>query len=127
MANDIGTGTAIVFGTSGFNAAITGVNVDGVTRPAIDTTHLGTTTARTFVPGDLIDAGTISLDIQFDPELAIPAKTAAETITITWPDTSTWAFSGFVTNYTGEAGDEELMTGTVQIKVTGDITITPAA
>lgn len=121
---EIGTGLSINFGTSGFDANITSVSADGLTRESIDTTHLGTTTARTFMPSDLIDAGTLTLEIQFDPTDSVPVKQAAETITITFPDGTTWAFSGFATSYSWTSGTEELQTGSLQIKISGDVTIT---
>ena len=52
---------------------------------------------------------------------------AAETVTITWPDSDTWAFTGFMTNYAGDAPHNGLMTGTATVKVSGDVTISSAS
>lgn len=130
MPVDNGTGASVTFGTSGFTANITAINGDSIERPSIDTTHLGTTTARTFIPGDLVDQGNLTLEIQFDPDTTPPIKTATETITVTFPLSSggttaaDWEFSGFGTSFEYGVPLEELMTGSLTVKVTGDITIT---
>jgi len=130
MAVDNGTGASVTFGTSSFTANITAINGEAIERPAIDTTHLGTTTARTFIPGDLVDHGTLTLEIQFAPDDSPPIKLAAETITVTFPlsaggaTAANWAFSGFATSFSYGVPLEELMTGSLTLKVTGDITAT---
>lgn len=130
---DVGTGTSISFGTSGFTAEVLGINHNGVERPSIDTSHLTTTTAKTFMPGDLVDQGEFSLDIAFNPNILPPIKSAAETIVITFPVPSglstgaTYTFTGFCTGASQVIPFEERMTGTVTIKVSGDITKANAA
>lgn len=132
---DVGTGTSLVFGTSGFNAYITNVSGPGITREAIETTHLGTTGGKTFIPGDLYDGGELTLDVMHDPSITVPmlAGNQPETITITYPTPAgmssgaTWSFSGFMTNYEPTAPLEDKMTATVTIKLTGNLTQTPAA
>ena len=130
MPIDNGTGTTITFGTTGFTASVTSISFEGVERPSIDTTHLGTTGGRTFIPGDLPDYGSISLDIQFDPDTMPPITAAPETITVTFPlsagatTPATWAATGFVMGFDANAPLEELMTGTISIKISGDVTDT---
>lgn len=132
---DVGTGTSVVFATSGFNAYITGVSGPGSSRESIETTHLGTTGGKTFIPGDLYDGGEVSLDVMFDPSLTIPmfAGQQPETITITFPVPSTlsagatWSFAGFITDHSPTIPLEDKMTASITIKVTGNITQTPAA
>ena len=128
MPVDIGTGASVVFGTSSFTANFTSLSIDGITRISIPTSHLGTTTAHTFVPGDLIDAGEFSMEFQWDPDDYPPIEGAIETITISFPLSSggstkaTFAFSGFMTNFSGAIPLEDLMTGSATVKITGDIT-----
>lgn len=130
MPVDNGTGASITFGTSGFSANITAINGEDITRPEIDTTHLGTTTARTFIPGDLYDPGGVTFDLQFDPDDFPPIGSAAETVTITFPLSSggssaaTWAASGFMTAFSYGVPLEALMTGTATVKFSGVITPT---
>ena len=54
---DIGTGASLTFGTSSASFDLLSINPTNHSRPVVDTTHLGTTTARTNTPVDLIDTG----------------------------------------------------------------------
>jgi len=124
MSNaDIATGITIVFGTSGFTADILDMTPPGLSRESIDTTHQGTTGAKEFIPADLYDGGELQFDIHFQPGTNPPIDGAVETITITYPDSTTWAFSGFMTGYEPTAPLEGKMTATVTIKVTDEITV----
>jgi hypothetical protein len=126
MPAEIGTGTTITF-SSGFFAEIVALRHNGIERPAIDQSHFGSTTARSFRPGALADMGELEIECHFRPSLKPPINAAAESITITFPDSgaATWQFSGFLTafEYGGEL--EGKLTGTGRIKVAGDITVTP--
>ena len=89
---DIGTGTSILFGTSGFAAELTSVSMDGISREIVETSHLGTPIAgagklgsKTFIAGDLSDPGTLSIEGHFDADIIPPLEAAAELITITFP------------------------------------------
>ena len=121
----ISTGASITF-SSGFLAQITSINHSGIERPAIDTSHFGTTTARTFIVGSLFDAGTLEVGLVFDPDTKMPITGAAESVTITYSDGSTWVASGFLTGFTVTAQLEERVEATATLKFTGDITVTSA-
>lgn len=127
---DITTGATVVFGTSAFSAELMSVGLPGVTRQSIDTTHMGTTVARTFIPSDLIDWGELEIEFAFDPDNEPPMDGVAETITITFPIPSggiggaTIAGSGFFTNFSMTGPLEEKMTATATIKWSGDLTWT---
>ena len=130
MPVDLGTGLSLTFGTSGFTANLLSVNGQDISRPAIQTTHLGTTTAHTFIPGDLYDPGGVEIEFQFDPDDYPPIDQPAETITVTYPLSSggttaaNWAASGFMTDFSWGAPLEELMTGSATLKLSGAITPT---
>ena len=125
MATDIGTGTTVTFGTSAFTADVLSVNWDGISREAIQTSHMGTTLDHTFMPTDLVDNGEISLEIAFVGALNPPIMTnaAAETVTIVWAGSGTWAASAFATSFSIGAPLEDKMTATLTLKVTGAVTI----
>ncbi len=131
--SDIGTGITIVFGTSAFLAHLAGVEGPGMQRESVKTSHMGTTLNHTFMPGDLVDNGEITMEIHFDPSQTPPIHAAAETVTITWPvpagltNPATWAASCFCTGFRPGARLEELMTATVTLKVSGPVTITAAS
>ena len=96
-----------------------------LTRPRVETTHLGTSTNRTYMPGDLNEIGEVTLDVQFESKTGLPAiGTAAETITITFPlpgggaaTAANIAGTGFITGISYPP----MQTGTIQ---QGQITFT---
>lgn len=131
--SDEGTGVAIAFATTGFSARLQSVDGPSMSRPAIETTHMGTTTGKTFMPGDLPDYGEITLTVHHDPSLTPPINSAAETVTMTWPipagltTGAIWAGTAFMTGYTPGASIGELMTAQVTLKISGLLSITAAA
>ncbi|MBE3118841.1 MAG: hypothetical protein IMZ50_08815 [Candidatus Atribacteria bacterium] len=123
-AVDITTGTTITFATSAFTAEIASVNGPDYSRESINTSHLGTTTAHTFIPADLYDAGSLSLSIHYNPDTTVPINSAPETITVTYPAGATVSFSGFMTGHNATGPLEDKMTADVTIKITGAVTRT---
>jgi len=120
---DVGTGTSITF-SSGFFAEILSVGHSGISREDIDITHMGTTVAREFMPSDLYEPGELSVELAFDPSTPPPITGAAETITVTFPDASTAAASGYLSSFDYTDPLEEKMTATATIKFSGAITWT---
>ena len=130
-AVDIGTGTTITFGTSGFTSELLSISWSGIARESVHTSHMGTAAPgadkfgnRTFLPGDLADPGEITAEFHFDPSQDPIINEAAETITITFPSGSTWAASGFVTSFEFDDPMEDKMTATVVVKLSGNVTMT---
>lgn len=124
-AVDTGYGITITF-SSGFFAQIIGVTPPGSSREAIDTSHTETTGGdMTFIPSDLIDNGELQVELNFNPGTTPPIDSAAETVTITFASGTTWAFTGFMTNYEPDAPIDDRMTASCTVKVSGAITITP--
>jgi len=122
MAADSGFGTTITFST-GYFAEIISVDGPDLSRESIDTTHMGTTSGlMTFIPSDLIDNGTLSVEMAYIPGTAPPISSAAETVTVTYPDSSTAAFSGFLTSFSPSIPIDDRMTASAEIKVSGAIT-----
>ena len=126
MATDIGTGSTVTFGTSSFTADILGINLSGITREAINTSHMGTTSDHTFMPTDLVDNGTLELEIAWLATLTPPIITngAAETVTVAFAGSATtWSFSAFQTELSMAVPLEDKMTATCTFKISGAITI----
>jgi len=129
---DIGTGASISFPTSGWTAQLTAINGVDITRSEHGTSHLGTTTGMTFIPGDLFDPGGLDLELHFDQDNTLtnvpPYNAAAETITVTFPTPSggaggaTMAATGFMTAFSWTGPLEELMSASATIKFSGNIT-----
>lgn len=122
-----GTGITIGFGTSNFTAEIMSVNGSGITRPSIDTSHHGST-ERTFIPGDLVDNGTVDVEINFDPDEQPPIDEAPETVTITFPTAldngATLVGSAFVTDWEWGGPLEDKLTASFTLKWAGAVTWT---
>ncbi len=125
MAQNVGTGSTITFGTSSFSADILDINRTGITRPSIDVTHMGTTGGREFMPGDLYDPGEIEVEFGWIGTLDPPYDGAIETVTINCAGAGSghnWASSCFCTNFEFGLPLEEKMTARMTLKATGDIT-----
>lgn len=120
-----GYGTTLTFGTSGFTADLYDVTPPGASREAIDVSHMESSLAMEFIPADLVDWGSAVFNVHFDPGEFPPIEEAAETITITFKDGETWAFSGFCTNYEPKAPLADKMTADLTIKVASRPVVTP--
>lgn len=121
-----GFGTTITF-AGGFFAEIIDITPPGVSRESIDTTH--TTTANgdmTFMPSDIRDNGELEVELNFDESAVPPVDQPAESVVINWASGASWAFTGFLTNYSPAAPIDDRMTATATVKVSGGITITGA-
>jgi len=137
---DIGTGTTVGFGTSAWAFNLLGLSLDDIAREALETSHMGTAAPgastfgnRTFIPGDLSDPGTLEVTGHFNPDTLPIIDAVAETITVTFPlfagdaTAAAWEFSGFMTNFSLTDELETVMEFTAEIKITGNVTLTPAA
>jgi hypothetical protein len=123
---DTGHGATVTFGTTSGSFKLMGISTNlSLTRPRVETTYLGTSTNRTYMPGDLNEIGEVTLDVQFESATGLPATgTVAETITITYPlpgggaaTPANIAGTGFIT----AISHPPLQTGTLQ---QGSITFT---
>jgi len=118
-------GITMTFASSGFSMNLLDVSPPGGQVESFETTHQGTTTAKTFTPDDLIEWTNGTLTVQYDPA-DDPGAFVGQEETITWnlPGSSTWSHTGWIESFqpTGTLG--QLMTATCEIKVDGDITVT---
>lgn len=117
---DIGTQSTLNF--SGFTAELVSVSWSGISRVAIDSSHMGTTGGKTFIFGDQYDPGEITAEVHFKTNEAPPITGAAATLTLTFPDSETWAASAGLTGFELNDPMEDLMSATATFKATDDIT-----
>ena len=124
-----GKGTTVTFGTSAWSADLLEVSGPEQSREAIDTTHLGSSDDnKSYIPDDFAEPGTIEITAIYDVDDGLPPiNGAAETITITEPDGTTIAASGFVTASGRSRRLGERMQTTLTVQLTGDHTVTPGA
>ena len=128
---DIGDGATIAFGTSSFTGSFKTLQHTGVSRASVETTHLGTSTAKTFMPGDLYDPGEISGSLSYDPDSQPPFSGATETVTLTVPlpaggTTAAKVAAGwFITQFDDPSleNDNEMI-ASITVKLTGALTYT---
>lgn len=134
VAVDEGHGATLGLGTSTWDTAalITSIQFSAISRASLETTHLATANAKTFMPEDLPDYGTLTVEFLHIDAIA-PPYAAAETITVTYPvgvgqsGAATIACSGFLTEYTpGSPENGVIMRGMAVFKLTGQATFTPA-
>lgn len=132
--SDIGDGATITFGTSSFTGEFKTLQHTGVSRASVPTTHLATSPAKTFMPGDLYDPGEISGVFAYDPDTQPPFSGVAETITLTFPvptgksTGATLAASGFITDFSEPSLETDTeMQANITIKLSGALTYTDAA
>lgn len=100
----------------------------------IDATHMQSPNrTREFIPG-LIDPGEASFEMNFVPgstsDLKISALKVAGTrvkCRITFPNSVTWVFTGWVSGYEPAVPTDDKMTATVTWRVSGSTVSTPAA
>lgn len=119
----LGHGTTITF-SSGFFANIQSMNWDGIARAPVDATDFATVGGKAYVPADLTDGGEVTVEVKHRLDAVPPIDGAAEAFTVNFPVTppKTMTAQGFMTGYTISFVDEEFITATATIKITGGIT-----
>ncbi len=91
-------------------------------RDSIETSHMGTTTAKTFIPDDLYDLGEITVETEFLTTTLPPIDGAVETkLEIDMGGlgaSNKWAGSGFMTGFDISVPMGDRMTATMTWKMT---------
>lgn len=101
MVADDGHGTTLTLGTSTWdtNTLITSISPDAATRDAIETTHLSTTAAKSFIPADLVDNGGFS--VEFIADQNSNTTNTSFTILVASAETATLTYSPSGSNANG--------------------------
>jgi hypothetical protein len=121
----LATGSTLAFGTTGESFQITNVDLSGFAVEEIDVTHMGTTTYREFIQGDLTMPPELSVEFILDPDVQPPIGSAAQTVTLTFKTPSgattpaNLAGTGFVREWSATGANEEHLTGSMVIKFDG--------
>jgi hypothetical protein len=126
MPTNVGIGYQMTFGI--FNgvsyvpvAEVTMATPPQYSRDAIEATHMGSPNAfREYIPG-LLDAGEATIEINYVPAAVDPILTAMRAglgqFRITYPNGTTYTFSGIITAYTPETPMDGKLAATITIKV----------
>lgn len=134
MAHDVGAGSFIKFGAifgsnPGTHYRVTGLNWGGVERDeSTDVSHL-LSVAKEFIGSPVYDPGEVGVEVQFDPSLNFIAlmKSAAtnQVVELSFANGAgtlkKWTAFGQLTKFDIGATRDELMTGTMTIKLSGEV------
>ena len=130
---DLGTGVVLTF--AGITVNLTNIGMSGISREAIDTTHLGSSGAKSYLPSDLYEPGSLECEFQVDTtgpvttqQIATFMGTSVEAWTIqSGGSLGKWTGNGFIVDFSQDWPTEELMTGSFTLKCTGAITTADTA
>lgn len=135
MANDIGQGTYVTFGTIVGNAAthykVNSVSLGGVSRDIVDASHLLTSGGKEFIGSEYYDPGEVTLEIHHDPSLnpvnLLTNVGTAQVCTIIFANggtsTAKWSAYGFASAFEASAPKDDMMTGSLTIKLSGNLNV----
>jgi len=127
----LGCGATLSGSVTGAFGEIMSISLPDQKRDDIDITTMDSTEMwREFMPG-LRDAGALNMTVLYEKTNYNKVQTAftadAETWTITLPDGSTFASSGYINANGGEIPLDEKIQQTVTMKLSGKPTFVPAA
>lgn len=114
---DTGNGATIILSSTGAVGNIRNIGELAQELGKLETSHLGTTGRKTYMPDDLSEPGEIELEVEFDTSKELPALGAIETMTVTYPLRSGEAYpanhagSGFVSR----VATPQLANSTIQV------------
>lgn len=123
-----GFGTTLSGATHGAIANIVSITPPGIEREPVDTTtHSATGGYATSIPSGLRRQPPTAITIMYDETVMTALKTRieadAEVWTITFPDSSNWQCSGYITKLNTEAVEiEGVITQTLEFAWTGQPT-----
>lgn len=124
-AADISHGWTASFGTSELSVPITNLKPPGYLREFVDTSHQGTTVAKTKIPVDLFEVTPFEFDAHYKPGTNPPIDGAMETVTLTSPANTTLIFSAGMGVYEPDAPHLGLMTVHIVCEISGTVTVDP--
>lgn len=127
MAGDTGNGATLTLATTGAVGDVQSMSLPDWALEDVESSHLGTTTFKTYIPGDLAEPGEISAVVVFNSTVAIPSLGVAETVTVTYPvgtsgntTNATLIGTGYIKKYQHpELANSTLQTATVGVKFDG--------
>jgi hypothetical protein len=114
---------------------VTNIGGPNLTRPDVDVSNFSST-AKEYKPAYLVDAGTLTFGLQYNPGNAVhsyivsqSANNAAgnDTFKIVFSDSTDWAFTGSFTEFSITADDPSagILTANVSVRLTGAINFNP--
>jgi predicted secreted protein len=128
-----GHGTTLAGSTAGTIGNVVTLTIDGVTIDIIDVTTMDSTNKWKEKLAGLKDPGRITFTVNYDGAASGDANTihnnlgTSQTWTVTFPDTSTYAATGWIQHYTIADPVADKISQDVTIEFTGAPTFTDVA
>lgn len=135
MARDIGQGTYVIFGNVVGSAAthykLNSVQLGGVSRDVVDASHMLTSGGKEYLASEFYDPGEVTMEIHHDPALnpinLLTNVSTAQACSIIYANggsaTALWSAYGFAQSFEATAPKDDMMTGTLTVKLSGSISI----
>ena len=125
----VGTGTILTLGGNiVFTVDRLSFAMDGLSLESIETTHMASTLAKSFIASDLYDPGTLTVEFQVDSDTPLTTMSivaAMDGTVDTWDllmqDGGHFSGNGFIKELSWNYPLEELATGTLVIQCTGAV------
>lgn len=134
MAHDIGQGSYVTFGTlvgaGATHYKVNNISLSGVSREVVDASHLLTSGGKVFLASEYYDPGELSLEIHHDPSLnplvLLTNVATAQACNIYFANGGTttllWSAYGYASSFEASVPKDDMMTGTLTIKLSGNLT-----
>lgn len=131
MAAGIGTGATLKFpDPTAYPMDVLNIEASDIEREHVDTTHLGTTVAKTFLETPLYDGGTIEVDLHLEPVTLNASKAPGVfnnthgTLKITLPSGATMSALAKAIGFGFTVPLQDKMVARARFKISGAITFT---
>jgi len=117
LTGDTGNGATLALGTTGAVGNVRNIGEIAKELGKIETSHLGTTGQKTYIPDDLEEPGEVEFEVEWTTTTTLPSTGVVETLTITYPKrtgeatAANHAGTGFIT----KVSTPQLVNGTLQV------------
>lgn len=119
----VGTGATLTF--AGFVAEITSISIDGPEATIVDVSHLGSTTLREKLAGDLLEPGTVTAEGHFKSTIDVDAVVGTSgALAIVTGSPNTWTYAAAImTSFSANIPLEDVETFTATWQINGALTV----
>jgi hypothetical protein len=121
----VGTGATLTF--AGFVAEITSISIDGPEATIVDVSHLGSTTLREKLAGDLLEPGTVTAEGHFKSTIDVDGVVGTSgSLAILTGSLNTWTYAAAImTSFSASIPLEDVETFSATWQINGALVVTP--
>jgi hypothetical protein len=126
MAGETSVGTGATLTFAGYVAEITSITIDGPEATIVDVSHLGSTTLREKLVGDLLEPGTVTAEGFFKSTIDVDGVVGTNgSLAIGTGSGSTWTYSdAIMTSHSVTIPTEDVETFTATWQLNGGLSVT---